>query len=432
MRKLTMKSSFYQRIISIGVAATFIPQSALSMPLFEGAGFPGGQWRRVSSHALRAAGVGGVGIGGLQFDISSELTVNPKNLHYIDGYLKATIEEKHYAVKVNPLYLIPAIDLVQNTKQREFEVSIDPTRSGQVPYIDEKLTPFFGFPMLVGDLDFAGLVEGKQPLPLGAGIHPYEEAMSLVQSDTEYIKLTQMWTQPPLSYPQIFLTFDITAPELVSMEFRPQVIFRSPYGHPLEVDTDVLSQGERPYESLIRDIKKRPNIYRQELSALDTAASITAALGLIAAGCQQPRSCEHLYLEVWLEAVLNSIDPAWLESLGKSELNESQIQEQIDAKIREALKLEQDKLTEEYQNWWQKQLESTEQSSSLTSLIDKWNELRFQNFQPGNNSQAWARAYDSLQYFLQLRVLLDDESKYGNANRIKALSITQQQFFIFS
>ncbi len=427
------RRSFNQRILSIGVAVAFIPQTVLSMPLFEPTGFPAGQWRQASPYALRASGVGGIGIGGLRLDISSssELTVNPENLHYIDGFLQATIEEKQYAVKVNPLYLIPAIDFVQNTKQRKFEVSIDPTRSGQVPYMDKELPEFWGVPMLMGDLDFAGLVAGRQPLPVGAPKHPHEETRSLLESDKDYRNLTQTWTQPPLSRPQIFLTFDLAAPGLVSMKFSSEVLFSSPYGHPLEVDKTVQFQGERPYGFLIRDVQNRPNAYRQELSALDTAASITAALGLIAAGCQQPKSCQHLFQDILIGAIQNSIDPAWLQSLKESDLNESQIQEQIEAKIREVLKLEAEKLAGEYQNWLKKRREPTEQNSSLTSLISKWDELRFRDFQPGNNSQAWARTYDSLQYLLQPKFLLGKGPKYGDATPTKALTIIKQQFSSF-
>ena len=194
-----MKRPFNQRTLSLGLAAAFFPQSVLSMPLFEPSGFPGQQWRQASITALRASAVGAVGIGGLQLDISSDLPLNPQNLQYRDGHLQATINEQQYAVKITPLELITAIEVVQNTKQREFEVSIDPTRSGQVPYIDEKLTPLLGFPMLMGDLDFAGVVGGQEPLPVGSPRHPHEEAEVLINSDDKYGELTQRWPHPDFS-----------------------------------------------------------------------------------------------------------------------------------------------------------------------------------------------------------------------------------------
>lgn len=78
------------------------------------------------------------------------------------------------------------------------------------------------------------------------------------------------------------------------MKFKPQVIFRSSSGYPVEVNSQVQALGEKPYQTLIEEVNQRSNLYREALPIVDRAATITAVLGVVSSACSQPRSCQNL------------------------------------------------------------------------------------------------------------------------------------------
>ena len=341
------------------IASVLIPQKALSNPLFDE-----GSWRAHSFYTRISWAAPSSGIGGLEANINNArtLVLKPSAIFYSNGYLYANIESKQLSVEVSPEIVQEVIRVVEHTDDLVFQVSVDITALGENRYIDERLqNTKIGKLLLKGDLGFASIVQSGQPYPKQAPIHPYIEALRLLNSNVEYRQLPHQWEMPSLSWPQIYLHFNPTVPGLVSMEFKPQVLFRSASGLSLEVDNKVEALGELPYLPLIKDVKERPLAYREISSELDTAASITATLGLLKAACNKPGSCR----DIENQTKINS---------GLSEARTSK------------QKVAQDFLTGMYKSQFQ----------------SRWAELSFPVFKPSNTPEAWAAAYDTLQRALFL------------------------------
>lgn len=375
-----MRQSLRFRIVIIAVLTTvLLPQKSFAER------FELYSWKPSQSfYAAKVMSTESIGIGGLQVQIDSKLDLKPSDLSYSESYLRANTKEKQLAVKVEPKIILDSMRVVEQANKigkKVFKVSIDTTAVGRNKYTDEILEGEgegegvqIGESLLSADKSFAKLVWGRIPLPEGAPQHPYSEALKLLKTDSEYKKLPVQWKEPPRSAPQIYLSFDPNAPGLVDAKFNPQVFFFSPYGGvPLSVDKKLQSLAERPYQPLIKDIKARPLAYRDRevLPFLDRAATITATLGLIAAGCRQAESCTELKRQVE-----NSSDQT---SLSQTPQKESSFRPLIPPDKDRSIKA------------WE------EQYIKEDRFIKAWEELSFQTFQPSDAPKAWAIAYDTVQ-----------------------------------
>ncbi len=337
-----------------------------------------------SSYERPQIAIVGVGIGGLQVNVNQKIDVSSSDLFYKNGYLYAKLKNRALQIPVSSIELKEAIQLIQNSNERIFETSIDQLivpgaeRLLRRDYRSKPLrgTKFLRELFLSADKQFAGLVESIQS-PTTNIKNPYFQALNLLNTDTQYQALPNQWTRPPLSWPQLYIVFDPNTQGLISLKFKPQVIFRSSSGYPVEVNSQVQSLGEKPYQSLRKDIKKRSNLYREALPIVDRAANITAVLGLVSSACSQPRSCQHLL-----------VSPAGNE--------ESQ-------------------LREKYTNLSERVSKSDQQS--IKRLENRWDELRLREFQPSQSPKSWAAAYDAVWIAIE------------NPNlKNKALNIAARQF----
>jgi hypothetical protein len=205
------------------------------------------------------------------------------------------------------------------------------------------------------------MIAEKLTPPKLRGVSPNTEALRLLDTDTNYRQLPQQWIKQPFSYPQIFMSFDPEMPKLVRMEFRPQVLFPSPSGYIVQVDTQTQTIGENPYVPLKQDFAQNPNVYLEAMPIVERATSITSALGFVAAACKQPKSCQHLVIES------NNDEKA--------------------------------KLEKEYNNLEKRLVILTIVPGSLKKELDlyyKWSELSIRNFQPNQSPKAWGYAYDDV------------------------------------
>lgn len=341
-------------------------------------------WMAFSSYERPQIAIVGVGIGGLQVNVNQKIDVSSSDLFYKNGYLYAKLKNRALQIPVSSIELKEAIQLIQNSNERIFETSIDQLivpgaeRLLRRDYRSKPLrgTKFLRELFLSADKQFAGLVESIQS-PTTNIKNPYFQALNLLNTDTQYQALPNQWTRPPLSWPQLYIVFDPNTQGLISLKFKPQVIFRSSSGYPVEVNSQVQSLGEKPYQSLRKDIKKRSNLYREALPIVDRAANITAVLGLVSSACSQPRSCQHLL-----------VSPAGNE--------ESQ-------------------LREKYTNLSERVSKSDQQS--IKRLENRWDELRLREFQPSQSPKSWAAAYDAVWIAIE------------NPNlKNKALNIAARQF----
>jgi hypothetical protein len=320
-------------------------------------------WMAFSSYERPQIAIVSVGIGGLQVNVNQKIDVSSSDLFYKNGYLYAKLKNRALQIPVSSIELKEAIQLIQNSNERIFETSIDQLivpgaeRLLRRDYRSKPLrgTKFLRELFLSADKQFAGLV-GSIQSPTTNIKNPYFQALNLLNTDTQYQALPNQWTKPPLSWPQLYIVFDPNTQGLISLKFKPQVIFRSSSGYPVEVNSQVQSLGEKPYQSLRKDIKKRSNLYREALPIVDRAANITAVLGLVSSACSQPRSCQHLL-----------VSPAGNE--------ESQ-------------------LREKYKNLSKRVSKSDQQSNER--LKNRWDELRLREFQPSQSPKSWAAAYDAV------------------------------------
>lgn len=325
------------------------------------------RWIAYSMYAGDEVASPGTAIGGLQIDITTKLPLNSSDLSYSSGYLSANLQEKRLQVPISSIELKEAVELVQKHQDLVFQTSIDrnfiTTLYGdKQPYASDGLrtTTFLQDLLVTADLEFAALVQAYLPMPPGSAIHPYEQALNLLNTDIAYKALPTRQALPPLSWPQIFMSFDSKAEGLVRLEFGSQVLFRSFSGYPLEVNPSYQTIGERPYLPLIKDVRQNSSLYRSSLPAVDRAASVTAVLGLVGSACRQPNSCQHLLI--------------------KSDIKEEREVNNLYSKLQLRVSQSQKK-----------------EPQGLRKLGNRWQELNLRDFQPGQNPEAWAAAYDALQ-----------------------------------
>lgn len=367
--------SLRHRLLSIFVLTIFLV-AVLTPDKVSAHSFESVSWFGSSLHAKSMTGMAGIfsqGIGGLKVNIDSDPDLSVSNLSYNNGHLHANIENKPVNFKVSPKIVQEAIRVMKHTDKQVFEVSLDSTAVGNIPYINEALkNTTIGQLLLDADLDFASVVDGSQLLP--EKVNPYEKGSVLLDKHADYKKLPDKWINPPLSWSQIYLHFKPMMPGLVQLEFNPQIFFLSASGHPVEVSKKIEELGELPYEPLKEDVRNNPQVYIKAVPALEDAASITATLGLVAAGCQKPASCLNLKRQAWISSIMSYLSNE-LKKKTEDDANQSRIKE-----VQKAIKQVQEAQSE---------------------FMDKWVERSFhslQNFYPGNNSDiTWAKAYDAVQ-----------------------------------
>jgi hypothetical protein len=340
-------------------------------------------WMAFSSYERPQIAIVSVGIGGLQVNVNQKIDVSSSGLSHKNGYLYVKLKNRALQIPVSSIELNEAIQLIQNSNERIFETSIDQllvagAEKGPLVldhYSSKPLrgTNFLRKLFLSADQQFADLVQNSIHNPATNIKNPFFQALVLLNTDTQYQALPNQWIGPPLSWPQLYMVFDPNAQGLISLKFKPQVLFRSSSRYPVEVNSQIQSLGEKPYQSLRKDIKKRSNLYREALPIVDRAANITAVLGLVSSACSQPRSCQHLL-----------VSPAGNE--------ESQ-------------------LREKYTNV------SKSDQQSIKRLENRWDELRLREFQPSQSPKSWAAAYDAVWIAIE------------NPNlKNKALNIAARQF----
>lgn len=352
----------YRLIAVFVLVATFLPNKAIANLRNLSV-----SWIAYSQYAGEEVASPGIAIGGLQIDIKKKLSLKPSDLSYSNGYLSTNFKGKRWQIPISSIELKEAVELVQKNQDLIFQTSIDrtfiPSSYGdqQVNLSDSlRNTTFIQDLLKTADLEFAALVQGYLPMPPGGAIHPYDQALSLLNSDAAYKDLPTQTVELPLSWPQIFMFFDPKAEGLVRLEFGSQVLFRSSSGYALEVKPDIQALANRPYLPLIEDVKQHPSLYRSSLTSVDRAASVTAVLGLVSSACRQPTSCQHL--------------------LVKSDIQEER------------------ELNNLYQKLSSRVYESHQvKPQNYRTLINHWQDLSLQDFQPGQSDKAWATAYDTLQ-----------------------------------
>jgi hypothetical protein len=343
-------------------------------------------WMAFSSYERPQIASASVGIGGLQVNVQKKINISSSDLSYKNGFLYVKLKNRKLQIPVGSIELKEAVQLVQNSDERIFETSLDQTMIpkvqlflGTLPYKSKPLrgTKFLGNLFLSADKQFAGLVQNSIQSPAAKIKDPYSQALELLNTDTQYQALPNQWTGPPLSWPQLYIVFDPNTQGLISLKFKPQVIFRSSSGYPVEVNSQVQALGEKPYQTLIEDVNQRSNLYREALPIVDRAATITAVLGVVSSACSQPRSCQNLL-----------VSPA---------VNEER------------------QLREKYRELSERVSKSDLQSSKR--LINRWSELRLREFQPSQSPESWAAAYDAVWMAIENPTL-----------RNQALNIAARQF----
>ncbi|MBD2168156.1 hypothetical protein H6G04_27615 [Calothrix membranacea FACHB-236] len=285
-------------LIVLIFVTVFIPKKSLSIPPFDSGSFFASALNSMFAR----------GIGGLESNIASSLVLKPADLSYKDGTLYANIKDKKIPITVSPNILREAIHVVQQTKKRSFQVSQDQLAGNDgILYTDEDLTNTeIGQVFLRADSEFASMAWGNeklQPKDSESKQPNYVASQLLKDRNSPYNRLLKNWALPPLSWPQITLSFNPNPDAvsgLVDLEYKPQVTFLSPYGDPVQAKLEDQKLGEIPYEQLIQDVKARPDEYRKVLPLVNQAASITATMGLVAAACSEAESCKHLQQQSWM------------------------------------------------------------------------------------------------------------------------------------
>jgi hypothetical protein len=360
-----MIRSLQHRLLSIFILVIFLV-TVLTPDKVSAHLFQSGSWIGSSLHANSMMGIAGIlaqGIGGLEVNIDGVRNLSVSNLSYKNGKLHANIENKPEEIEVNPKIVQEAIRVMEHTDKQVFQVSLDSTAVGNIPYIDEDLQDTtIGELLLKADLEFASVVDSKS-LPNKEIMHPYKKALYLLlDKHANYSKLPKKWLNPPTIWSQIYLKFNPTLPQLVKLEFNPQVFFLTASGHPVEVSKEIEELGKLPYEPLKKDVRNNPLTYIDTVPALKRAASITATLGIVAAGCQNQANCSNLKRQVLFNSIFTH----------------------------------ENKNEEKEDNANQLRIEEVQKARS--DFMNKWDQDSFQNFNSANNSdKIWAVAYDAVQ-----------------------------------
>jgi hypothetical protein len=359
--------SLRHRLLSVFFLAIFLV-TVLTPDKVSAHLFQSGSWIRSSLHANSMMGMAGIlaqGIGGLQVNIDSVRNLSVSNLSYNNGRLYANIENKPVNVEVNPKIVHEAIRVMEHTDKHVFQVSLDSTAVGNIRYIDEALKDTtIGELLFDADLDFASVVDGSESeYLLDSQMYPYNKGLDLLDNHDDYRKLPDKWINPPVSWSQIYFHFNPMVPGLVQLEFNPQIFFITASGHPVEVSKEIEELGKLPYEPLKEDVRNNPLTYINNVPALKRAASITATLGLVAAGCQKPASCLNLKHQAWISSILTHLSNERKEKEGNA--NQLRIEQVQKARM---------------------------------DFMNQWDEYSFQKFDHVNNSDiTWADAYDAVQ-----------------------------------
>ncbi|MGF1524642.1 MAG: hypothetical protein ACFBSF_20140 [Leptolyngbyaceae cyanobacterium] len=359
-----------KRFVSLSIlVSTLIPSNALA-GLFESA-----DWLEHSYYAAVSEGIGAPGIGGVEVKIQNNLELSSSDLSYDDGYLIADLGTDILSIPVSSIELREIVELVGDNDELTLQASLDSTPFGPYPYLSPSLrdTLFIGPLFLMADLEFAALAQGRLPMPPNGTIHPYIEAIDLLQSSGPYSEIPTRWPESPTDWPQLYMTFSPETTGLISMEFQPQLLFRNSAGYPVYVDNEIADISMQPYIPLIEDVNNRPEIYREVLPTVDRAANIATVLGLVDAACPQPVNCQHLLIES---------TAAEFSTL-----------------------LQEYETLEDYQ-----EVSSENYSENRSQLSLLWDLLSFADFEPGQNPQAWGRAYDGVQEHIQYLTLAAVES----------------------
>ena len=295
--------------------------------------------------------------GGVIIRIDSKLKLEPTMLSYRGEHLYAVIDGKQLEVRISPKLILEALEILKKTNRTTFQISINPTTTKQVAYIDFPLRDTeIGQAFLKADEGgLSDLLTRSVELPWGAPSHPDDIAKQLLETDTDYQSLPIKVGIPSsiLIGSQTYLSFNPSAPGLVDIRFKPLIAFLSVRGQYLAVDERIQTFVERPYRPFAEDIKSRPLEYRKTLPSLEKASAITAAMGLINAGCRTAGSCTHL-------------------------LRQSRI-----AHLTQSLK--------------QVHREPSPSLSRSSDILERhWRNFSSVTWKPGNNSKAWSSSYNAL------------------------------------
>jgi hypothetical protein len=287
-------------LASVIIVILFIPLRTLSSSSLNS----------ISFFASSIVSASAQGIGGLESNIKSSFVLDPSSLSYSNGELVAYIKDRKAPIKVKLSrdILDEAINVVFKTKKRSFQVSQDQLAGNKgTLYTDEFLrNTEIGKIFLKADSEFASMVWGNEKLlkKIPEEKQPNHIIIQLLDdNNSDYKNLLKDWALPPMSWPKIILSFNPQSNDvsgLVDLEYQPQVTFLSPYGHTAQASVNDRKLGEIPYAQLIQDVKDRPHTYRSILPEVDKAASVTAAMGLITAACEDIDSCQHLQNPSWI------------------------------------------------------------------------------------------------------------------------------------
>lgn len=296
--------------------------------------------------------------GGVTINIDSKLQLESKNLFYKEGYLHAAINEKKLKVKIDPNLLQEVLG-VQKNNRNIFQISVNPTATGQVSFIDFPFrdTNEIGQAFLKADMEgLTNILRHSVELPEGAPVHPDDIAQQLLKTDTDYFSLPTKVGTPSsiLIGSQTYLNFNPSAPGLVDIQFKPLILFLDVRGQYLVVDERLKRFVEKPFLPLANDISSRPLEYREILPSLEKAATITAAMGIINSGCQEIESCQHLLLDIKVEQLWQSFVTAKKTSF------------------------------------------PTSSPSAQINLMTHWRDFSSIEWKTGNNDEAWSASYDAL------------------------------------
>ena len=280
--------SFSLKFISaiFATIAIFAPQQVCAQTTLSKIG-------ETSNSALRTVDSGGVII-----RIDSKLKLEPTMLSYRGEHLHAVIDGKQLEVRISPKLILETLEILKKTNRDTFQISINPTTTGQAAYIDFPLRGTeIGQAFFEADKGgLSDLLTHSVELPRRAPSHPDDIVKQLLETDTDYQSLPIKVGIPSsiLIGSQTYLSFNPSAPGLVDIRFKPLIAFLSARGQYLAVDERLRTFVEQPYRPFAKDIKSRPLEYRKTLPSLEKAAAITAAMGLINAGCRTAGSCTHL------------------------------------------------------------------------------------------------------------------------------------------